>query len=157
RYHSSRPQGLFRKFSRQLDSAQSKQWQFSVSFSTGASNPDCILPKPPVADETHLYVAGLDGVVYSFDAASGRIVWKRKLPAEPSTSLVLKDYSLFVGRNDNHIYRLKSESGATHAEIAVEAKPVGRPMFSGDSLLFFLENLSDRAGYVFISLGSDLS
>jgi len=113
------------------------------------------LPKSPVADERHLYVAGFDGLIYSFDAASGQLMWKRKLPAEPSTAVVLKDKSLFVGTSDNHIYRLKTESGATEAEIAVEAKPVSRPMFSDDSLFFFLENRSERAGYI-VSLDSHL-
>jgi len=125
------------------------------NFSTVAANPDCNLPKSPVADERHLYVAGLDGVIYSFDAASGQIMWKRKLPAEPSTTVILKDKSLFVGTSDNHIYRLKTDSGATEAEFAVEAKPVGRPMFSGNSLFFLLENRSDRVGYI-LSLDSDL-
>lgn len=118
------------------------------SFSTRATNPDCMLPKSPVADDKHVYIAGLDGVIYSFDAASGQIVWKRKLPAGPSTTLALKGRFILVGTNDNHIYRLKSESGVTDAEITVEAKPVGRPILAGDSLLVFLENHSDRVGYL---------
>lgn len=125
------------------------------NFSTDGPNPDCNLPKSPVADESHLYVAGLDGIIYSFDAASGRIVWKRKLSAELSTSLALKDHFLFVGTNDNHVYRLRSETGVTDAELIVEAKPVGRPMFSRDSIFFFLENRSDRAGYI-LSLSFDV-
>jgi len=125
------------------------------TFSTRASNPNCDLPKSPVADETHVYITALDGFIYSLDAASGQIAWKRKLAAQPSTSLVLKDKSLFVGTSDNHIYQLKSESGETKADIAVEAKPVGRPMVSGEAVFFFLEDLSERAGYI-VSLSSDL-
>jgi outer membrane protein assembly factor BamB len=125
------------------------------SFSTGASNPDCTYPKTPVADQSHVYVAGIDGFIYSLDAMSGRILWKRQLPATPSTSLVLKDGLLFVGTNDNHIYRLKSESGATEADIVVDAKPVGRPISSGKVIFSFLENRSDRTGYI-VSLNSDL-
>jgi len=126
-------------------------WNFAI----GGSNPDCALPKSPVADATHLYVAGLDGSIYSFDAVSGRVVWKRKLSAEPSTSLVLKDHLLYVGTIDNHIYRLESVSGATDTELAVDAKPVGRPMLAGDSIFFFLENRSEHAGYI-VSLSPDL-
>jgi outer membrane protein assembly factor BamB len=125
------------------------------SFSTGAANPDCNLPKSPVADGTHLYVAALDGNLYSFDAATGRIAWKQKLPAEPSTSLVLKDGFLIIGASDNHIYQLKSDSGAIAKETTVPAKPVGRPVIANDSVLFFLENRSDRTGYV-VSLTEDL-
>ena len=37
------------------------------SFSTGASNKDCDVPKSPVTDENRLFIAGLDGVIYSND------------------------------------------------------------------------------------------
>ncbi|HEX6719433.1 MAG TPA: PQQ-binding-like beta-propeller repeat protein [Pyrinomonadaceae bacterium] len=125
------------------------------NFSTHASNPNCDLPKSPVADETHVYIAALDGFIYSLDATSGQIAWKRKLAAEPSTSLALNDKFLFVGSSDNHIYQLKSDSGETKADITVQAKPVGRPMISGDSIFFFLEDRSEHAGYI-VSLNRDL-
>jgi outer membrane protein assembly factor BamB len=125
------------------------------SFSTHAPNPNCDLPKSPVADAAHIYIAALDGLIYSLDATSGQITWKRKLPAQPSTSLVLKDKLLFVGTDDKHIYQLKSESGETKAAIAVEAKPVGRPVLSGESIFFFLEDRSEHAGYI-VSISSDL-
>jgi outer membrane protein assembly factor BamB len=125
------------------------------SFSTHAPNPDCTLPKSPVADETHVYITGLNGLIYSLDARSGQITWKRKLPAQPSTSVVLKDKFLYLGTSDNHVYQLKADSGETKADIAVDAKPVGRPMISGDSIFFFLEDRSERAGYI-VSLSTDL-
>ena len=58
------------------------------NFSTGASNKDCALPKAPVTDKNRLFIAGLDGVIYSLDASSGRVIWKRKLSAAPSTARV---------------------------------------------------------------------
>ena len=125
------------------------------SFSTNESNPNCDLPKAPVADEKHVYITALDGLIYSLNATSGQITWKRKLAAQPSTSLVLKDKFLFIGTSDNHIYQLKSDSGETKADIAVIAKPVGRPVVSADSVFFFLEDSSERAGYI-VSVSSDL-
>ena len=118
------------------------------SFSTGAANQDCTMVKSPVADRTHIYLTGLDGFVYSLDTATGRVIWKRKLTAPPSTALALKGNALFVGTSDNHIYGLKSETGATVADVAVEATPVGRLTFTDDSLLLFLENRSERSGYI---------
>ena len=106
-------------------------------FSTGASNAGCEAIKSPVADGSHLYLTGLDGIIYSLDAASGRVVWKRKLSAPPSTALALKDKAVFVGTNDNHIRRLEAETGTTVAELAVEATPVGRLTFNADSLFVF--------------------
>lgn len=126
------------------------------SFSTGASNENCDLPKSPVTDGNRLFIAGLDGVIYSLDASSGRVSWKRKLPATPSTSLALKDKTIYVGTNDQRIYRLNTETGALISELAVEAKPVGRLAFANDSLFVFLENASERVGYI-ISVDSKLA
>ena len=118
------------------------------TFSTGVANPECHFAKSPVSDENHVYITGIDGVIYSLDAASGRTVWKRKLTAAPSTSLAIRDKSLFVGTSDNRIYRLNSQTGENEAEIAMEAQPVGRPTLTGDSLIFFLENKAERAGFI---------
>ena len=126
------------------------------SFSTDVPNKDCTAIKSPVAAENRLYFTGLDGAVYSLNAASGRVMWKRKLAAATSTSLVFRDKTLYVGTTDQHIYRLNAETGAIVAELAVEAMPVGRLTFAADSLFMFLENRSERAGYI-ISLDSKLA
>jgi outer membrane protein assembly factor BamB len=126
------------------------------TFSTGIPNPECHFAKSPIADENRVYIKGVDGVIYSLDAASGRTVWKRKLKAAPSTSLVLKDKSLFVGTTDKRVHRLNSQTGESEGEIEVQAEPVGRPALTADSLLFFLENRAERAGYI-VSLTTDLS
>ena len=125
-------------------------------FSTGASNENCDMIKSPVVDDRHLYVAGLDGIVYSLDAASGRIVWKRKLPAAPSTGLALKDRTLLVGASNNRIYQLNAETGTTVAELPVVAMPFGRITLTADQLLLFLENRSERTGYV-VTVDPDLT
>lgn len=125
-------------------------------FSTGASNEHCDAIKSPVADDSRVYFAGLDGVIYSFDGASGRVAWKRKLPVAPSTAVLLKEKSLYVGTGDKRIYRLKSDTGDTDAETSVEAQPVGRPTLTRDSIVFFLENREERAGYI-VSISLDLA
>lgn len=117
-------------------------------FSTGESNESCEPIKSPVADDRYLYLTGLDGIVYSLEGTSGRVVWKRKLPAVPSTGLALKDKTLFVGVSNNRIYRLHAETGTTVAELPVEATPFGRITLTADQLLLFLDNLSERSGYV---------
>jgi outer membrane protein assembly factor BamB len=126
------------------------------SFSTGASNKDCDKPKAPVIDKNRLFITGLDGVIYSLDASSGRVSWKRKLAAVPSTALDLRDNNIYVGTNDQRIYRLNADTGAVISELATEAKPVGRLTFTDDSLLLFLQNASERTGYI-ISVDSKLT
>jgi outer membrane protein assembly factor BamB len=125
-------------------------------FSTGASNENCDPIKSPVADERHLYLTGLDGLIYSLEAMTGRIVWKRKLPAPPSTSLALRDKALFVGASDNRIYRLNAEAGNIIAQLPVETTPVGRLTLTAKALIMLLENRSERSGYV-VSVNPDLT
>lgn len=125
-------------------------------FSTGATNAGCEAIKSPAADGSHLYLIGLDGIIYSLDATSGRVVWKRKPSASPSTALALKGDALFVGTSDNHIHRLKTDTGTTVAELTVEATPVGRLTFTPDSLFLFLENRPERSGYI-VSVNPDLT
>lgn len=126
------------------------------SFSTGAANKDCDVPKAPVADQNRLFIAALDGVLYSLDASSGRVSWKHKFASAPSTSLALRDKTIYVGTTDQHIYRLNAETGAVISELALEAKPVGRLAFANGSLLLFLEHPSERSGYI-ISVDSKLT
>jgi outer membrane protein assembly factor BamB len=95
-------------------------------------------------------------VIYSLNALSGRVSWKLKLPATPSTGLALRDKTIYVGTNDQRLYRLNAETGAVISELATEAKPVGRLALANDSLFLFLQNASERVGYI-ISVDSKLS
>lgn len=126
------------------------------SFSTGAPNQNCDMPKAPVTNENRLFIAGLDGVIYSLDASSGGVSWKRKLSAAPSTGLAIRGKTIYVGTSDQRIYRLNVETGTVISELAIEAKPVGRLAFANDSLFMFLENASERVGYI-ISVDSRLA
>ena len=114
------------------------------------------MPRAPVTDKNRVFIAGLDGVIYSLDALSGRVIWKRKLTAAPSTALALRDKTIYVGTNDQRIYRLNAETGSVISELAIEAKPVGRLAFANDSLFMFLEDASERVGYL-VSVDSKLA
>jgi outer membrane protein assembly factor BamB len=146
----------FGSFQDQWSSVDLKTGNLNWSFSTGATNTECDPPKTPVTDGNRLFIAGLDGVIYSLDASTGRVNWKRKLPSTPSTGLAIKDMSIYVGTINQRIYRLNPETGAVISELATEAKPVGRLVFANDSLLLFLQNASERVGYI-ISVDSKLT
>ena len=147
---------FFGSFQDQWSSVDLRSGKLNWNFSTGATNPDCHMPKAPVTDGNHLFIAGLDGVVYSLDASSGRVTWKRKLAAVASTGLALKEKSIYVGTTDQRIYRLNAETGVVISELALEAKPVGRLALANDSLFMFLENASERIGYI-VSVDSKLA
>jgi eukaryotic-like serine/threonine-protein kinase len=146
----------FGSFQDQWSSVDFKTGSLNWRFSTGATNKDCDPPKAPVTDGNRLFIAGLDGAIYSLDASSGRVSWKRKLAAAPSTGLALRDKTVYVGTNDQQLYRLNTETGAVISELATEAKPVGRLAFANDSLLLFLQNASERVGYI-VSVDSNLT
>ena len=147
---------LFGSFQDQWSSIDLRTTSLNWNFSTGAQNPECDLPKAPVTNGKQVFIAGLDGVVYALDALSGRVTWKLKLPAAASTGLALKDKTIYVGTNDQRVYSLNTETGAVISELALEAKPVGKPALVNDSLFVFLENSSERVGYV-VSLDSKLA
>ena len=146
----------FGSFQDKWSSVNLRNGSLDWSFSTDIPNEDCAAIKSPVADKDSLFLTGLDGVIYSLEAASGRVIWKRKLAARPSTALALGDQTLYVGTTDNHIYRLDAKTGAVLTELAVEATPVGRLAFASDSLFLFLENRAARSGYI-ISVDSKLA
>jgi eukaryotic-like serine/threonine-protein kinase len=145
----------FGSFQDKWSSVDLRTGKLNWSFSTGAANPDCDPPKAPVIAGDRLVVAGMDGLIYSLDASSGRVHWKQRLPAAPSTSLALKDTTIYVGTADQRLYRLDAETGAVISDLAIEAKPVGRLVSVNDSVLLFLHNASERAGYI-ISVDSKL-
>lgn len=146
----------FGSFQEQWSSVDLKTGSLNWSFSTGATNKECDMPKAPVTDGNRLFIVGQDGVIYSLDASTGRVGWKHKLPAAPSTGLAIRDKTIYVGTNDQRLYRLNAETGAVISELATEAKPVGRLAFANDSLLLFLQNASERVGYI-ISVDSNLT
>jgi len=138
----------FGSFQDQWSSITLQSGVLNWNFSTDSPNKNCDPPKSPVGHDNRLFLTGLDGVVYALDAKTGRVEWKRKFAAPPSTSLALRDKSLYVGTSDNHLYSLSTETGNVLAELAVDATPVGRLSFDGDSMFMFLEDRSERAGYV---------
>jgi outer membrane protein assembly factor BamB len=146
----------FGSFQEQWSSVDLKTGSLNWSFSTGATNKECDMPKAPVTDGNRLFIVGQDGVIYSIDASSGRVNWKRKLPAAPSTGLALRDKTIYVGTTDQRLYRLSAETGEVISELATEAKPVGRLVVANDSLLLFLQNAPERVGYI-ISVDSNLT
>lgn len=130
--------------------------ELAWKFSTGATNDKCHFIRSPVADEKHLYLAGLDGFIYSLDAMSGRVVWKQKLPEAVTTALALKDEALILGARDNRLYRLNATTGKIVVELPVQTTPNGRITLTADSLLLLLDNSPERYGYA-VSVTPDLT
>lgn len=146
---------FFGSFQGQWSSVSLRTGSLNWNFSVDTPNTNCDPIKSPIAYENRFFLIGLDGVIYALDATSGRVAWKRKLSSAPTTSLAVWNKSLYVGTTQNHLYRLNIQTGDILAELGVEATPVGRLAAGNNSLLMFLENRSDRIGYI-ITVDSEL-
>ena len=145
----------FGSFHDNLSAIDFRTQQLKWSFSLGTSNPNCDLPRSPVTYKNSVLIAGLDGTVYSLEAGTGRVRWRRNLSAAPSTWIATRESNLYVGTADNKIYRINAENGDVVGHAATDAKPFGKLAFVGDSLVAFLENQSEKSGWI-VSLNPGL-
>ncbi len=120
------------------------QW----TFSSGLTNPECVMIHSATAAESRLFLSSLDGTVYALDAETGKVIFKRVLPATPTTSLVFRDKSLYVGTEDQKLLRLDARTGMTITELRMEATPTGKLSFAEGRWYVFLENRPQRQGYL---------
>jgi outer membrane protein assembly factor BamB len=114
----------------------------SLDLDTGRVNwtfPGIHHKRSPVVRAGSVFFAGVDGTVYALDAASGQMLWKKKLGAPVSTSLSCAGDDLYVGSSNGRVYRLNPKTGTVLAEFAPDGRPIRRLIVSGDSLLVFLD------------------
>lgn len=145
----------FGNFQDEWSAIDFKTQRLKWSFTIRTPNTNCDLPKSPVTYKESVLILGLDGTTYSLEATTGRMRWQRKLAAAPSTWLAVREKDLYVGTTDNKIYRINADNGNVVGQMATDAKPFGRMTFIADSLVMFLENASEKSGYI-ISLDSQL-
>jgi outer membrane protein assembly factor BamB len=111
------------------------KWTFQSGYK-GAE--DCLTCSSPAAAEGRVYFGGLDGFAYALEALSGKLVWKRDLGAQVTTSAALHGHDLYLGTAKRHLYRLNADSGEVLGDLATEATPKGHLVVAGISLLAFL-------------------
>jgi outer membrane protein assembly factor BamB len=111
------------------------KWSFRSSY---AGAEDCLMCSSPAAAEGQVYFGGLDGFAYALEARSGKLVWKRDLGAQVTTSAALRGHDLYLGTAKRHLYRLNTDSGEVLSDLATEATPNGHLVVADNSLLAFL-------------------
>lgn len=65
----------------------------------------------PYVDGGFVYVADNGGTVYSFDQASGKVVWKQSLDVRLGSGVSGSDQQVYVSSVDGEIYALQASSG----------------------------------------------
>jgi outer membrane protein assembly factor BamB len=123
-------------------------------FATGTPNPDCALPPAPVVVGDRVFYAGLDGMLYGFDAQSGKLLWKHDLGRRATTKLSVVGNSLYVGNSTNRLFRISADDGHVQSDLPVPASPEGRILVDASALYIFLEDRDSQGGYL---ISSDLN
>jgi len=125
-------------------------------FATGTPNPDCTLPPAPVVLGDRVFYAGLDGLLYSLDGQSGKLLWKHDLGKRATTKLTVIGSSLYIGNSTKRLFRISSDDGHVQSELSVPASPEGRIVVDANALYIFLEDPGSPGGYL-ISTDLNLS
>ena len=95
-------------------------------FATGMPNPDCALPPAPVVVGDRVVYAGLDGILYGFDAQSGKVLWKHDLGKRPTTKLNVINNSIYV-QDGGHMSDVGSRRNLTKTEVRQGSRSMPEP------------------------------
>lgn len=124
----------------------SVRWKVAVDGRKG-----CELPMWGDTDGETLFVVAPEGAVLGLRATDGKLLWKRQLGAQATTSPIVSHGLLHVGAGDGRVYSLATKSGRVIRSVSVPGRPVGRPAATRDALLFFVEK-DEQAGGLLVAL-----
>lgn len=84
-----------------------------------------------------LYVADDEGIVYAVDAASGRMLWEKKVAEKRfwSTPTVSGD-TLYVGSMDKRLYAVDTANGSVKWTFTANGAVTSKPLVVGDTVYF---------------------
>jgi len=125
-----------RRFFSCLDLPNGKsKWVFHDAYSPQER---CVTCASPAVSEGRVYFGGRDGFAYAVEAQSGKLIWKKDLGADVTTSAAVDHHNLYLGTSKRHLYRLNTDSGAVLSDLPTESAPNRRLIIANDSLLVFL-------------------
>ncbi|RMG88372.1 MAG: hypothetical protein D6714_00840 [Bacteroidetes bacterium] len=73
--------------------------------------PNSLLTSRMVVDETNLYAACEDGVLYAIELKTGKIKWKTKISTMPGRVFFVRNKIFLIGGGDRAIYEVARENG----------------------------------------------
>jgi outer membrane protein assembly factor BamB len=111
------------------------KWVFHDAYSRQKA---CVSCASPAVSEGRVYFGGTDGFAYAVEAQSGKLIWKKDLGADVTTSAAVDHHNLYLGTSKRHLYRLDTDSGAVLSDLPTEFAPNRRLIVTEDSLLAFL-------------------
>lgn len=112
-------------------------WQDSSNVNYGYSDPQLV-------GDT-LYVGGIDGNMYAYNALTGKRIWKKFLSSTgiegPAT---IHGNTLYVGTNDDYFYALDAANGNTKWSFLTGSNISNKPVIYNNTVIF-----GSSDGYVY--------
>lgn len=108
----------------------------------------------PATDGKHVFVADADGTLYALNATNGKLLWSRRLGAQPSNSLRLAGATIVIGTSktswddpwstgssgSHSLYRVDAARGKVLSKISLPAKALGPAILIGNVLMVYSGN-----------------
>jgi outer membrane protein assembly factor BamB len=113
-----------------------------------------MIPTDPALIDNRFFVPWRSGHLEAFDVLSGELLWRRRLPDTPNTSLSVIDGSLVVGTAGRQILRLRATDGETLSTLDLDGMPYGELVLADDCLIVLR---SDQGSAIATCVESDLS
>lgn len=108
----------------------------------------------PATDGKHVFVADADGTLYALNATNGKLLWSRRLGAQPSNTLRLAGATIVIGTSktswddpwstgssgSHSLYRVDAARGKVLSKISLPAKALGPAILVGNVLMVYSGN-----------------
>lgn len=111
-----------------------KTGKLKWKFPSGVLNSMLLVRAPKIIDNK-VFFGTQTGYVYALDAESGKVIWKRLLGSQISSSFAVSGEDLYVGTFDGHIYRLNWKTGSLVNKFNFGGYVEGNLIVADNSLL----------------------
>lgn len=105
-----------------------KKWSRSIGDGQGETYNHLT----PVIEGDTIYVADINGEVYSIDRFSGKVYWKKKLKRPISGAIGIRYSQLFLGTLKGEVIALDADTGEEQWTAQVSSEVLAAPAGNGD-------------------------
>lgn len=110
--------------------------------------------RSPAVTETRVFRGALAGRVDAFELETGEPAWSTPLGSRVTTSMVADADFVYVGTDDNRLWRVDQETGTADTLAALTKEPLQTMVLAGERLYLFLDWTLEGSEIVAIDTGS---
>ena len=116
-------------------------WEYKVKGRDGAFKSSPVVVRNQTNCRTTVYVADLDGKIYSIDLQTGQCNWNFQAGISIEASPAYKDGHIYIGDLDGKFFCLDEDGGLVWSK-ELEAPITGAANFHGDNVVFGTDDAS---------------